>query len=110
MPYDALTATGFQYGRPRFGVRGRNDGNGGPGYFGNVFPVHWRQFLYDPEMSSLFTLANDARNENILGGQIICLMLPLMQRLPRLIIIWVHRWSCRRISNLMHLCGRQISS
>ncbi|NDV60819.1 RagB/SusD family nutrient uptake outer membrane protein, partial [Bacteroides sp. 519] len=35
MPYDAITAQGFQYCRPRIWRQGRNDGNGGPGYFGS---------------------------------------------------------------------------
>jgi starch-binding outer membrane protein, SusD/RagB family len=71
MPYDALTATGFQYGRPRVWRQGRNDGNGGPGYFGTTLSQSTGgNFSMTPEMSSLFTLANDARNENILAGQI----------------------------------------
>ncbi len=71
MPYDALTQQGFQYCRPRIWRQGRNDGNGGPGYFGSdIGNSTGCNFSMTPEMSDLFTLQGDDRNENILMGQI----------------------------------------
>ena len=71
MPYDAVTAQGFQYSRPRIWRQGRNDGNGGPGYFGSdIGQSTGGNFSMTPEMADLFTLEGDDRNENILAGQI----------------------------------------
>lgn len=72
MPFDALTQQGFQYCRPRIWRQGRNDGDGGPGYFGSdIGQSTGGNFSMTPEMSELMTdqYAGD-RQENILDGQI----------------------------------------
>ena len=72
MPYDAITAQGFQYCRPRIWRQGRNDGEGGPGYFGaDIGNSTGGNFSISPEMSdNLMALETDDRQENILAGQI----------------------------------------
>lgn len=72
MPYDAITAQGFQYCRPRIWRQGRNDGNGGPGYFGSdIGNSTGGNFSITPEMADvLMALSADDRQENILAGQI----------------------------------------
>ena len=72
MPFDAITAQGFQYCRPRIWRQGRNDGNGGPGYFGSdIGNSTGGNFSISPEMSDrLMALPTDDRQENILAGQI----------------------------------------
>ena len=47
MPFDAITAQGFQYCRPRIWRQGRNDGNGGPGYFGSDIHMMSVQKLWE---------------------------------------------------------------
>ena len=72
MPFDALTQTGFQYCRPRIWRQGRNDGEGGPGYFGSdIGNSTGGNFSMTPEMSDIMMkLSKDDRQENILAGQI----------------------------------------
>ena len=72
MPYDAITAQGFQYCRPRIWRQGRNDGNGGPGYFGSdIGNSTGGNFSISPEFADvLMALPTDDRQENILAGQI----------------------------------------
>ena len=72
MPYDAINAQGFQYCRPRIWRQGRNDGNGGPGYFGSdIGNSTGGNFSISPEMADrLMALSTDDRQENILAGQI----------------------------------------
>jgi len=72
MTYDAVTATGFQYGRPRVWRQGRNDGEGGPGYFGSdIGNSTGGNFSICPEFADkLMELESDDRQENILAGQI----------------------------------------
>lgn len=72
MTYDAITAQGFQFCRPRIWRQGRNDGNGGPGYFGSdIGNSTGGNFSISPEMSDrLMALSTDDRQENILAGQI----------------------------------------
>ena len=72
MTYDAITAQGFQYCRPRIWRQGRNDGNGGPGYFGSdIGQSTGGNFSISPEMADrLMALSSDDRQENILAGQI----------------------------------------
>ena len=72
MPFDAITAQGFQYCRPRIWRQGRNDGEGGPGYFGSdIGNSTGGNFSICPEMSDrLMALSTDDRQENILAGQI----------------------------------------
>ena len=72
MPFDAITAQGFQYCRPRIWRQGRNDGNGGPGYFGSdIGNSTGGNFSISPEMADrLMALESDDRQENILAGQI----------------------------------------
>ena len=72
MPYDAVTAQGFQYGRPRVWRQGRNDGDGGPGYFGSdIGKSTGGNFSICPEFADkLMELESDDRQENILAGQI----------------------------------------
>ena len=72
MPYDAITAQGFQYCRPRIWRQGRNDGNGGPGYFGSdIGNSTGGNFSICPEFADiLMALPTDDRQENILAGQI----------------------------------------
>lgn len=72
MPYDAITAQGFQYCRPRIWRQGRNDGNGGAGYFGSdIGNSTGGNFSISPEFADvLMALESDDRQENILAGQI----------------------------------------
>lgn len=71
MPYDAISAQGFQYSRPRIWRQGRNDGNGGPGYFGSdIGNSTGGNFSITPQMADLFTLPGDQRNDHILAGKI----------------------------------------
>ncbi len=72
MPFDAITQQGFQYCRPRIWRQGRNDGEGGPGYFGSdIGNSTGGNFSMTPEMSDLMmSLSSDDRQENILAGQI----------------------------------------
>jgi len=72
MSYDAVTAQGFQYGRPRVWRQGRNDGNGGVGYFGSdIGQSTGGNFSICPEFADkLMELESDDRQENILAGQI----------------------------------------
>ena len=72
MPFDAITAQGFQYCRPRIWRQGRNDGNGGPGYFGSdIGNSTGGNFSICPEFADkLMALDTDDRQENILAGQI----------------------------------------
>jgi len=72
MPFDAITAQGFQYCRPRIWRQGRNDGNGGPGYFGSdIGNSTGGNFSISPEFADvLMALDTDDRQENILAGQI----------------------------------------
>ena len=71
MPYDAVSAQGFQYSRPRIWRQGRNDGNGGPGYFGSdIGKSTGGNFSMTPQMADLFTLPGDQRNDHVLAGQI----------------------------------------
>jgi len=78
MPYDAITAQGFQYGRPRIWRQGRNngvngaDGKAGPGYFGSdIGQSSGGNFSISPEFADvLLALPQDDRQENILAGQI----------------------------------------
>lgn len=72
MTFDAITAQGFQYCRPRIWRQGRNDGEGGPGYFGSdIGNSTGGNFSISPEMSDrLMKLESDDRQENILAGQI----------------------------------------
>ena len=72
MPFDAITAQGFQFCRPRIWRQGRNDGNGGPGYFGSdIGNSTGGNFSITPEFADvLMALDTDDRQENILAGQI----------------------------------------
>ena len=72
MPFDAITAQGFQYCRPRIWRQGRNDGNGGPGYFGSdIGNSTGGNFSISPEFADvLMALDTDDRQENIIAGQI----------------------------------------
>ena len=72
MPFDAITAQGFQYCRPRIWRQGRNDGNGGAGYFGDdIGNSSGGNFSISPEFADvLMALPSDDRQENILAGQI----------------------------------------
>lgn len=72
MPFDAITAQGFQWQRPRIWRQGRNDGQGGPGYFGSdLGNSSGGNFSISPEMAdNLMALSSDDRQENILAGQI----------------------------------------
>ena len=78
MPFDAITAQGFQYCRPRIWRQGRNngvngsDGKAGPGYFGSdIGQSSGGNFSISPEFADvLMALPQDDRQENILAGQI----------------------------------------
>ena len=72
MPFDAITAQGFQYCRPRIWRQGRNDGQGGPGYFGSdIGNSTGGNFSICPEFADvLLALETDDRQENILAGKI----------------------------------------
>ena len=69
MPFDAITAQGFQYCRPRIWRQGRNDGSGGPGYFGSdIGQSSGGNFSICPEFADiLMALPKDDRQENILA-------------------------------------------
>ena len=68
MPYDAVTQQGNQYMRPCIW---RQANKVQPSYFGmNLSKSCGGNFAVTPEMSDLFTLPGDARNETILGGPI----------------------------------------
>ena len=74
MPYDAVSAQGFQYARPRIWRQGRNDGNGGPGYFGtDIGNSSGGNFSVTPEAGARFDKAaaeGDLRAEQVIRGQI----------------------------------------
>ena len=68
MPYHTTEATGMQYGRPRTWRQAK-------GSFASYYGMQLSQscggnFSMTPEMSDLFTLQGDDRNDNILAGQI----------------------------------------
>ena len=68
MPYHTTEATGMQYGRPRTWRQAK-------GNFASYYGMQLSQscggnFSMTPEMSDLFTLQGDDRNDNILAGQI----------------------------------------
>lgn len=67
MPYDAITAQGFQYCRPRIWRQARKDS-----YFGcaDLGQSVGGNFSMTPEMADLFCLEGDERNDNILMGDI----------------------------------------
>ena len=71
MDYDCITRTGMNYARFRTWRRGQNDGSGGPGFYtiamsnsvgGNVTMTE--------EFANLFSLANDRRNDCVVGGDV----------------------------------------
>ena len=74
MPYDAISAQGFQYARPRIWRQGRNDGSGGPGYFGtDIGNSSGGNFSVTPEAGARFDAAaaeGDLRAEQVIRGQI----------------------------------------
>ena len=74
MPYDAVTAQGLQYARPRIWRQGRNDGQGGAGYFGtDIGNSCGGNFSLTPEAAARFDLAaqeGDLRAEQVIRGQI----------------------------------------
>lgn len=74
MPYDAVSAQGFQYARPRIWRQGRNDGNGGPGYFGtDIGNSSGGNFSVTPEAGARFDKAaaeGDLRAEQVIRGKI----------------------------------------
>lgn len=68
MPYHTTEATGMQYGRPRTWRQAK-------GSFDSYYGMQLSQscggnFSMTPEMSDLFTLEGDDRNEHVLAGQI----------------------------------------
>ena len=68
MPFHTTEATGMQYGRPRTWRQAK-------GNFDSYYGMQLSQscggnFSMTPEMSDLFTLQGDDRNDNILAGQI----------------------------------------
>ena len=71
MPYDALSAQGFQYGRPRIWRLGQNDGQGGPSYFGTTISQSvGGNFSVSPECAQRFIDAykeGDLRGESLIG-------------------------------------------
>ena len=68
MPYHTTKATGMQYGRPRTWRQAKGSFNS---YYGcQLSQSVGGNFSMSPEMSDLFTLRGDDRNENILNGQI----------------------------------------
>ena len=70
MPFDAKTQTGFQYARPRIWRQGRNDGNGGPGYFGSDIGASCGgNFSLTPEAAARFDKA--AAEGDLRAGQVI---------------------------------------
>ena len=74
MPYDALTQQGFQYARPRIWRQGRNDGQGGAGYFGtDIGNSCGGNFSLTPEAAARFDAAaaeGDLRAEQVIRGKI----------------------------------------
>ena len=74
MPYDAITAQGLQYARPRIWRQGRNDGQGGPGYFGtDIGASCGGNFSLTPEAAARFDAAaaeGDLRAEQVVRGKI----------------------------------------
>lgn len=74
MPYDAVTQQGFQYARPRIWRQGRNDGNGGAGYFGtDIGASCGGNFSVTPEAAARFDAAaaeGDLRAEQVVRGKI----------------------------------------
>ena len=68
MPYHTTEATGMQYGRPRTWRQAKGSFDS---YYGMPLSNSvGGNFSMSPEMSDLFTLPGDDRNENILNGQI----------------------------------------
>lgn len=68
MPYHTTEATGMQYGRPRTWRQAK-------GSFSSYYGMQLNNsvggnFSMSPEMSDLFSLPGDERNDNILAGQI----------------------------------------
>lgn len=68
MPYHTTEATGMQYGRPRTWRQAK-------GSFASYYGMQLSNsvggnFSMSPEMSDLFSLPGDERNDNILAGQI----------------------------------------
>ncbi len=74
MPFDAVTQQGFQYARPRIWRQGRNDGVGGPGYFGtDIGNSCGGNFSLTPEAAARFDAAaaqGDLRAEQVIRGKI----------------------------------------
>ena len=74
MPYDAVTAQGLQYARPRIWRQGRNDGQGGAGYFGtDIGASCGGNFSLTPEAAARFDAAaaeGDLRAEQVVRGKI----------------------------------------
>ena len=74
MPYDAVTQTGFQYARPRIWRQGRNDGEGGAGYFGtDIGNSCGGNFSLTEEAAERFDAAaaeGDLRAEQVIRGKI----------------------------------------
>ena len=68
MPYHTTEATGMQYGRPRTWRQAK--GNFASYYGMQLSNSCGGNFSMTPEMSDLFTLQGDDRNDNILAGQI----------------------------------------
>lgn len=68
MPYHTTEATGMQYGRPRTWRQAK--GNFASYYGMELSNSCGGNFSMTPEMSDLFTLQGDDRNDNILAGQI----------------------------------------
>ena len=70
MPYDAVTQQGLQYARPRIWRQGRNDGNGGAGYFGtDIGASCGGNFSLTPEAGARFDAA--AAEGDLRAGQVI---------------------------------------
>lgn len=68
MPYHTTQAQGMQYGRPRTWRQAKGNYNS---YYGmQLSNSCGGNFSMTPEMSDLFTLPHDDRNDNILAGQI----------------------------------------
>ena len=69
--YETTSATGMLYGRPRTWRQGRNDGAGGPGYYGTQLSMSTGgNFSMTPECASRFSLVGDDRNDNVLGDTV----------------------------------------
>lgn len=68
MPFHTTEATGMQYGRPRTWRQAK--GNFASYYGMQLSNSCGGNFSMTPEMSDLFTLQGDDRNDNILAGQI----------------------------------------